>query len=302
MSAAGGVSGMDGVGGTLDMPSPDGDGGEGASDDTPGAGATPGDAGAPSANGGDTGTGGDTSGGTSATGGDTSGGTSTTGGDTSGGTTSSGGDTSGGTSATGGDGSGGTTSSGGASPSTGGDTGTGGATGGGPNAGAPSGGMGATGGSTATGGASEGGGGSGTGPPDPVCDDSVVKGGSCRTTSTPLCYKACGPDGVGSKTETCRGNVYVESDCSFASEGDYSCYSVPPRLPAECPAALPRSADPCAISQCTVCFGGSAGNPLYEDSSGTQKSGYCVCSSAGLWTCGSTSTSSWPCPDGSGCN
>jgi hypothetical protein len=134
----------------------------------------------------------------------------------------------------------------------------------------------------------------------PLCDDSIVKNAPCDASSVQFCYRTCGPDGIGYKSETCESGSYNEQmGCTFPTGQDYSCYSIPYRLPSECPAATPRATQSCQISACTVCFGGSVSNPLYEDSTGAQKGGYCVCS-GGDWTCGSTTA--WPCPDGTGCN
>jgi hypothetical protein len=187
----------------------------------------------------------------------------------------------------------------------GGRPGTGGAMGGSPAAGAggtmPLGGT-AGDGSAASSGMPGMAGSSGTNQFQPLCDDTVVKGATCDASSVRFCYRTCGPDSVGYKSETCEHGAYTEqSGCTFPSSGDYSCYAVPARLPAQCPAAtVPRASDPCQVTQCVVCFGGTLANPLYEDSTGTQKNGYCVCSDSGTWTCGSTSA--WPCPGGSGCN
>ncbi len=178
----------------------------------------------------------------------------------------------------------------------------GGSSGGGGGA-ATNGGNGTAGGFTAVAGGppAAGTGGTGTTMYQPLCDDSVVKGSACDNSSVRFCYRTCGPDSVGYKSETCQRGAYVEqSGCDFPASEDYSCYQVPRRLPTECPPGVPRAADPCQIAPCVVCFGGTTANPLYQDSTGTQKDGYCVCSDAGAWTCGSTTA--WPCPGGSGCN
>jgi hypothetical protein len=148
--------------------------------------------------------------------------------------------------------------------------------------------------------AGTGGGGSGSDPYQPLCDESIVKGSACTPASPSPCYRACGPNSVGFKSETCQGASYVEQDgCTFPP-GDYSCYAVPGHLPADCPGTTPEATNPCSVAACTVCFGGTAFNPQYRDSTGVQKSGYCVCTDAGTWTC--ASTTSWPCPDSTGCN
>jgi hypothetical protein len=278
-----GAGGGDGVGGDL----PSGDAGTGDAD---GSGASTSDAGSGFGTGGDTSVGGDTAAG------DT-GGTPPIAG--MGGTLpmEGGGGTTGATGGTlGGDG------------STGGDTpGTGGALGGSAGAGiggtAPKAGNGPTGG-MAMGGGGPHGGTAGAGAYQPLCDDAVVKGSACSRTSVQRCYRACGPDGVGFKLETCMGPSYMEGDCQFPASADYSCYDVPApyRLPAACPAGVPRAADTCDVPMCTPCFSGSMSNPQYQDSTGSQKMGYCVCNAAGVWTCAtSTNPSSWPCPGNPGC-
>jgi hypothetical protein len=180
------------------------------------------------------------------------------------------------------------------------------------DAGSPSGGLGGSSGSgsagnggreTSAGGPSGGAGtaGSSSHVPDPVCKDGVTKGTACNAASIQLCYKDCGPDNVGYKPLSCQGLAYDETQpgCTFPP-GDYSCYRLPPSLPTACPAGTPRGGQACQIPTCTVCYGGTLLNPQYQDSTGAQKTGYCVCSSAGIWTCGSNS-GSWPCP-GMGCN
>jgi hypothetical protein len=135
----------------------------------------------------------------------------------------------------------------------------------------------------------------------PLCDEGIVKGSPCDASSVQTCYRRCGPDSIGYKSETCQFGSYVEqSGCTFPTATNYSCYKVPPSLPKECPAGVPRAAQECHVSACVACFGGTVGNPQYQDSTGTPKEGYCVCSSAGVWTC--ASTPSWPCPNGAGCN
>ncbi len=140
----------------------------------------------------------------------------------------------------------------------------------------------------------------------PVCDDAIVKGSPCNASSIQTCYRKCGPDLVGFKSETCQFGIYDEQPgCMFPTNADYSCYKIPLNKPAQCPSStVPRAAQPCQTSQCTTCFGGPISSPMYQDSTGMQKQGYCVCSSSGLWTCASSSagSSSWPCPQGAGCN
>jgi len=131
--------------------------------------------------------------------------------------------------------------------------------------------------------------------PQPTCDDGISKGDACTPSSLQFCYKGCGPDNVGYKPLACQSGAYNETQdgCTFPAGHDYSCYKVPASLPPECPSSTPRGGKPCQVATCKVCFGGTTWAPQYQDSTGMQKQGYCVCSEAGVWTCGSNS-GSWP--------
>jgi hypothetical protein len=163
-------------------------------------------------------------------------------------------------------------------------------------------GTGGTGGDALSGGTAGGAGVAGTPSnlPQPACKDGVAKGSPCSSANAQACYKSCGPDNIGYKRETCVNGAYdeLQSGCTFPSGQDYTCYKVPPNLPAACPSGIPRGGNACQVAECTVCFGGNVQAPQYQDSTGAQKPGYCVCSEAGIWTCGSIG--SWPCP-GQGC-
>lgn len=141
----------------------------------------------------------------------------------------------------------------------------------------------------------------------PLCNDvpptaagAPSKGGACTATDAQLCYKTCGPQSVGFKSETCTNGAYVEqSGCTFP-DGDYACYKIPTTIDASCPMAPPQATMPCDVAMCTPCNVG--GN--YLDSSGASKMGYCVCPMAGdsgmrKWSC--ASATAWPCPLGKGC-
>jgi len=223
-----------------------------------------------------------TTGDSTATGGATeAGGTAATGGDVA-----TGGADGGGTSATGGADGGGTSATGG-------------------NGARQTGGRLATGGSWASqaGGASTTGGASNSNSYEPVCDATVTKSNACFSYGA-ICYKTCGPDNTGYKSETCSfqvglGWVYNEqAGCSFPA-GDYSCYSVPISPSNACPKTHPVATQACSVPQCTVCYGGTAAAPQYYDSTHALKGGYCVCNDAGIWTC--AGTDSWPCSLGANC-
>jgi hypothetical protein len=128
-----------------------------------------------------------------------------------------------------------------------------------------------------------------------------TKNGACSSADPQLCYKTCGPQSVGFKSETCTAGIYAEqSGCSFPPDLDASCYKIPDTIDPSCPATAPQASMPCSVAACTLCNVG--GN--YLDSTGASKAGYCVCPAAaggvmGKWSC--ASTTAWPCPAGKGC-
>jgi len=180
--------------------------------------------------------------------------------------------------------------------------GTGGvATGGSSTGGSSTGGSTAAGGSSAggTGGAATGGaggatagaggatGGTGGGGAVPLCASGETKSMPC-TAATPegmSCGKTCGIKTLGAtKSETCTANAYVEGMCTYPAGADYHCYKLPAPL-AACGATLPKSGDACTAADCSPPCG------PYADSSGTQKTGYCVCL-GGKYAC--ASDKEWP--------
>jgi hypothetical protein len=193
---------------------------------------------------------------------------------------------------------GGTSTSEGGSPGVGGSTAIAGSTGN------VAGGATVSGGSTGAGGST-----SGSAMFTPLCSAVPVtaagvaptKAGACTATDTQLCYKTCGPQSVGFKSETCTNGAYVEqSGCSFPSDLDASCYKIPTTIDASCPTTPPMASTACTVAACTLCNVG--GN--YLDSTGASKAGYCVCPAPGTagtskWSC--ASSTAWPCPNGMGC-
>lgn len=133
----------------------------------------------------------------------------------------------------------------------------------------------------------------------------IAKNGTCVAADTQLCYKTCGPEKSGVKSETCTAGAYAEmSGCSFDPMRDFTCYKVPATIAAQdarCPttqiltAPVDGSVIPCTVPDCVVC-GLSAG---YADSTGAAKTGYCVCQANGNWSC--ASSTAWPCPGNLGC-
>jgi hypothetical protein len=142
----------------------------------------------------------------------------------------------------------------------------------------------------------------------PLCADlstqagtAPTKNGICVDADPQLCYKACGPESKGFKSETCTSSVYVEqSGCSFPP-GDYSCYRIPTVVDSSCPTTAPQASQACKVAPCVPCDV----DGIYLDSSGAAKSGYCVCPApsgmggASQWSC--APTTAWPCPAGQGC-
>jgi len=152
----------------------------------------------------------------------------------------------------------------------------------------------------------------GTGGPgafgQPACPSTVAKGGTCLSTDVQFCYKTCGPEKSGVKSETCTSaGTYAEmSGCSFDPGADYACYKIPAAANALCPPGVsPMTATACDVPACTLC-NSTQGLPGggYFDSAGATHVGYCVCqapnvSGARVWSC--ASDTAWPCPAGSGC-
>jgi hypothetical protein len=159
-----------------------------------------------------------------------------------------------------------------------------------------------------TGGITGAAGSTGSNPYTPSCNDfttaagvAPTKNGICVETDPQLCYKTCGPQSIGFKSETCTAGVYVEqSGCNFLP-GDYSCYKIPTAISSDCPAEVPQASTVCTVATCTLCNV----NGGYLDSGGAAKTGYCVCpppsptTGVSKWSC--ASSTAWPCPAGQGC-
>jgi hypothetical protein len=139
----------------------------------------------------------------------------------------------------------------------------------------------------------------------PPCGNNIAgmeikKGTACTEDDVELCYRTCGPQSIGWKTEICTGGVYVEGDCQFPPEESYECYAIPDAIDASCPADPPQASTDCDVAECTLCNAGGE----YLDSGGSVKIGYCVCQQpkadgSRTWSCGSDVA--WPCPSGMGC-
>ncbi len=142
---------------------------------------------------------------------------------------------------------------------------------------------------------------------EPACLSTVTKGGACTDFDQQLCYKTCGPEKTGVKSEACMGGIYTEmSGCSFDPSKDYSCYRISSAANTACPSVqTPMAASLCDVPHCTLCnsLQGAIGGQ-YFDASGAAKVGWCVCqapNAAGerIWSC--ASDIAWPCPLGAGC-
>lgn len=147
-----------------------------------------------------------------------------------------------------------------------------------------------------------------------ACPSTVTKGGACAATDPQLCTKTCGPEKLGTKTETCTAGAYVEgSVCSFpavapspSTDGTYMCWAVPATANAACPTdptMAPQASTACTLQDCIVCGGTTTGQTTgYKDSTGAAKAGFCTCQSgltSPTWSC--ASTTAWPCPGNAGC-
>ena len=139
-----------------------------------------------------------------------------------------------------------------------------------------------------------------------------AKGVVCdMTLDINVCYRTCGPEKQGYKSETCTsaGSYQEMSGCSFDPTKDFSCYKIPATANTVCPTGItPMGSADCStynVPTCTLCNStqGTAGGQ-YADSTGAAKTGYCVCQApdangARKWSC--ASDTAWPCPLGSGC-
>jgi hypothetical protein len=122
----------------------------------------------------------------------------------------------------------------------------------------------------------------------PFCT-TETKGAAC-TTEGQACNKTCGPQSVGTKSETCTAGVYVEGSCVFDctnTNTNWACYAGLATAPM-CETGTQASM-PCTAAACAPCQGS------YLDSSGASKVGGCVCAgTAGSekWSC--ASSTAWP--------
>jgi hypothetical protein len=142
----------------------------------------------------------------------------------------------------------------------------------------------------------------------PACAPAVTSGGACAPEDLQFCYKPCGPEGVGVKSETCQSSgLYTEMvGCSYDLALDYSCYRIPSEPDARCGGGeTPQAGKPCDVPSCTPCNsrGGVVGG-AYASGGGAIAEGWCVCQKPNAngvrtWSC--TNDSQWPCPIGRGC-
>jgi hypothetical protein len=132
-----------------------------------------------------------------------------------------------------------------------------------------------------------------------------TKAGACTAADPQKCYKTCGPQSSGFKSEDCSAGAYAEqSGCTFPDTLDATCFKLPTAQDTTCPATPPMASAECTVAPCTLCNGGGGPTGTYLDSKGASKVGYCVCPAPGAsgtskWSC--ASTDAWPCPGGKGC-
>src|SRR5262245_24691599 len=141
-----------------------------------------------------------------------------------------------------------------------------------------------------------------------ACPPAVSKGVPCGSGEVQFCYKPCGPEKIGMRSETCdvSGVYYEMPGCSFDPNWEYSCYRISTVANTMCAAGVtPQASAACDLPPCVVCnsLQGLTGGQ-YLDSSGAVKVGYCVCTvpnAAGVRTWSCASDTAWPCPLGYGC-
>ena len=170
-------------------------------------------------------------------------------------------------------------------------------------------------GGTTGGGGTTGAGGSATGTGgtaafgEPACLSTVIKNGACLPTDQQFCYKTCGPEKTGVKTEMCTtAGTYAEmSGCTFEPSQGFLLLQDPDRGQHGVPGGPePQGSMDCGtVPHCKLCnsLGGIVGG-TYLDSGGAPKTGWCTCqepngTACARWTC--ASDTAWPCPLGAGC-
>ncbi len=147
----------------------------------------------------------------------------------------------------------------------------------------PPGAAGATGvaGTFGRGGAGGTGGHGGSGFGEPACLSTVAKGGACTSVDQQVCYKTCGPEKTGVKSETCTGGVYYGDVRLHLRSGQGLLLLPDPDGRQLRPARRARrrmASTPCDVPHCTLCnsLQGVVGGQ-YLDAGGAPKVGWCVC-------------------------
>jgi hypothetical protein len=73
-------------------------------------------------------------------------------------------------------------------------------------------------------------------PTNTVAGVALAKGAACAAADPQLCYKTCGPEKAGVKSETCASSaLYTEGSCMFDPSVSYSCYKIPAAANTACP-------------------------------------------------------------------
>src|SRR4029079_6052205 len=89
-----------------------------------------------------------------------------------------------------------------------------------------------------------------------ACPATVSKGVPCGPGDVQLCYKPCGPEKVGMKSETCdvSGLYYEMSGGHFDPHWEYSCYKISTVANSMCAAGVtPQASAACDLPPCVVC-------------------------------------------------
>ena len=144
---------------------------------------------------------------------------------------------------------------------------------------------------------------------EPACLSAVAKGVACAATDSAVCYKTCGPEKSGVKSETCTtAGIYAEmSGCSFDPAKDFACYKIPAAANTVCPAGVtPQASHGLHVAECTVCnstrrsaSGGVHRLERRAPRSATASARRANAAGTRTWSC--ASDTAWPCPLGSGC-
>jgi hypothetical protein len=123
-----------------------------------------------------------------------------------------------------------------------------------------------------------------------------IRGNPCtpNNAASPDCMVRCGVDKLGYRPLQCLSGVWTQGLCYFPPAADYSCYKLSSSTPACAPGtSTATGSNACTVPTCKPCGDGVNTANGYTDSSGAPKAGFCVCTAAGVWSCGSNKE--YPC-------